>query len=169
MSGPYDRLREGRPTDADREWLSQLYGEHLERISPIAAGEELTKRRPDGSYKHGVFGYMADTPIAAGGGSNMYDQREAELQATIQRLEAEIQERQRAHQSTIQRLTALQSEVENWKANYDVTVKNMADEFAALQSERDRLREALEEYAKIEGPPYHGTPFLARAALAGKD
>jgi hypothetical protein len=35
-----------------------------------------------------------------------------------------------------------------------------------LETEVARLREALKEYAAIEGPPYHGTPFLARAALS---
>jgi hypothetical protein len=42
----------------------------------------------------------------------------------------------------------------------------------AMQEEIDRLKAriatlegALREYAAIEGPPYHGTPFLARAVL----
>jgi regulator of replication initiation timing len=38
-------------------------------------------------------------------------------------------------------------------------------EIEALRAENERLRKALEHYAAIEGPPYQGTPYLARAAL----
>jgi hypothetical protein len=68
------------------------------------------------------------TPIAAGGGSNMYDQREAELQATIQRLEAEAEQREREFASD--------TAIYNMRANDTIT---------ALQAERDRLRSAIQK------------------------
>jgi regulator of replication initiation timing len=37
-----------------------------------------------------------------------------------------------------------------------------------LQAENERLREALQQYADMEGPPFFGTPYLARAALQSK-
>jgi hypothetical protein len=57
MAGAYDRLIAGRPTKADKEWLSWLYGEHLNRVAPItidSVAAQPEERKEDGRRKTGT-------------------------------------------------------------------------------------------------------------------
>jgi hypothetical protein len=84
-------------------------------------------------------------------------------------------------------IDTLRAEVEHWKAiaqahndslvarieeNKKLTerLNNRPDwkHSLDLQAENERLREALQQYADMEGPPFFGTPYLARAALQSK-
>jgi hypothetical protein len=128
---------------------------------PSSSSSDLVERLREGiPQRHQESGYFVNDDAATKRllkkAADTIQRLEAERQDVdawkeeVQRLEAELITKESVlnhhvlgwsqAQTTI---TALQSEVENWKANYDVTVKNMADEFDALQSERDRLRELL--------------------------
>jgi hypothetical protein len=72
----------------------------------------------------------------------------------------------------------LRAEVDHWKAiaqaHNDSLVARIAEverlkaetfDIILLRAENEKLREALQQYADLEGPPFFGTPYLARAAL----
>jgi chromosome segregation ATPase len=115
--------------------------------------------------------------------TNTNGERDGQSLEAIQRLEAELEltgkdmeryvdladaldDENEKLQATIARLEAEKADIEQHWSDDVKTMESLADTITALQSERDRLREALEKIASF----YAAVPAeVASAALAGKD